>query len=76
MQSLKKKCCVAVMYNFCCEHCCKMQSLKKECCMMQGSDSDDSTVGDNEQRQAGMLLVGPVGSGKTSLVYTAAQVTK
>ena len=53
-----------------------MQSLKKECCMMQGSDSDDSTVGDNEQRQAGMLLVGPVGSGKTSLVYTAAQVIK
>ncbi|KAL0051727.1 hypothetical protein WJX82_001059 [Trebouxia sp. C0006] len=41
--------------------------------VQNGSDSDDSTVGDNEQRQAGMLLVGPVGSGKTSLVYTAAQ---
>ena len=43
--------------------------------MMQGTDSDDSAVSDNEQRQGAMLLVGPVGSGKTSLVYTAAQVT-
>ena len=42
---------------------------------MQGTDSDGSTVSDNEQRQAAMLLIGPVGSGKTSLVYTAAQVT-
>ena len=43
--------------------------------MMQGTDSDDSTVSHNELRQAAMLLIGPVGSGKTSLVYTAAQVT-
>ncbi len=56
--------------------CCKMQSTKKMCSMMQGIDSDDSTVSDNEQRQGAMLLIGPVGSGKTSLVYTAAQVTK
>ncbi|KAA6416479.1 MAG: ATPase AAA [Trebouxia sp. A1-2] len=38
-----------------------------------GTDSDDSTVGDSKQRQSAMLLIGPVGSGKTSLVYSAAQ---
>ncbi len=57
------------------KYCCKMHSSEHKCCMMQGSDSDDSTVGDNDQRQAGMVLVGRVGSGKTSLAYTAAQVT-
>ncbi|KAL0027777.1 hypothetical protein WJX77_004547 [Trebouxia sp. C0004] len=41
--------------------------------VQNGASSDDSTVSDNEQRQGAMLLVGPVGSGKTSLVYTAAQ---
>ncbi|KAL0027064.1 hypothetical protein WJX79_002965 [Trebouxia sp. C0005] len=41
--------------------------------VQNGTDSDDSTVGDSKQRQSAMLLIGPVGSGKTSLVYSAAQ---
>lgn len=64
------------MYNLFCETLLEDAKLKKKCCMMQGTDSDDSTVGDSKQRQSAMLLIGPVGSGKTSLVYSAAQVTK
>lgn len=41
---------------------------------MQDSDSDGSRMSRGQPKHEGILLSGPVGAGKTSLVYAAAQV--